>query len=127
MKLLIFILSTVYFLISIQFSIGLHYCQDEVKSFSIASYDLENCCEGEEESSGCCKNIHLTLKKSDKESYEKHLDFNFKKVYIDVTHSINFKCFNPFNVKSNNLILSFFIPPPENIIDRNIQFCVFRI
>lgn len=63
-NILIYGLVTFYFLISIRLTANLHFCKDRFVSFSVVGFSTQkSCCKSKEMKNGCCKNIHVSLKK----------------------------------------------------------------
>lgn len=64
-NILIYSIVGFYFLISIRLTANLHFCKERFISFSIVGLSSpKTCCKGKKMKNGCCKNVHVSLKKS---------------------------------------------------------------
>lgn len=126
-KALIYILIGFYFLISIRFTVNLHFCKDRFISASVVGFSkIKTCCKAKKMKNNCCKNIHVSLKKSNNDKPNKTIAIPIQAVAQIIEPII-------FSVKSvpilvpQEIIQSTHSPPNHVFPPIYIKNCVFII
>ena len=110
---------------SMGYSIDLHYCQDEIKGFSLigktkSCHDSAKKCgashatdEGSEEEKNCCDNRHVDIQKSDQD-----LTIGAETLLVDIRYSrvlsISFLSSRKTDKVAISIPNDFYDPPPKS-------------
>lgn len=125
---IIWLFVSFYFLVSVGITTNLHFCQDELKSFSFDFSNQDSCCGEKEMDDGCCKNIKLILKKSNTEQINSIVEVPFlaKAIFVD-NSSISFS-YQSIVISENKTKITNTHPPNYHTYPTLfIRFCNFRI
>lgn len=124
---LIYILIGFYFLISVRFTVNLHFCKDRFISASVVGFSkVKTCCKAKKMKNNCCKNIHVSLKKNNNDKPNKT---------IAIPHQVIAQVVKPifFSLKSvpvlvpQEIIQTTNSPPNHAFPSIYIKNCVFII
>lgn len=116
-----------YFLISIRLTVNLHFCKDKFISASFVGFsEVKSCCKAKKMKSNCCKNVHVSLKKSNNDKPNKTIVVPTYPI-SQVTQSISIPILLVQKETSKEVVETNNSPPEYTSIAIYIKNCVFII
>jgi hypothetical protein len=126
-RIVVIVLSAVYMLTAIGFSLEMHLCGNKITSVHIENIGSDKCSCGMKMPGGCCKNIHAVFKISDNQKAASELkisntDFS-KQIFglLNVFEFIDYAQVNNLESPNNHA------PPDIGKRPVYLSNCVFRI
>lgn len=116
-----------YFLISIRLTVNLHFCKDKFISASFVGFsEVKSCCKAKKMKSNCCKNVHVSLKKSNNDKPNKTIVVPTYPI-TQVTQSISIPILLVQKETSKEVVETNNSPPEHTSVAIYIKNCVFII